>query len=205
MTILAESDDWKQLYRRPLDESILHPGPQNQMERDKWVVRRLLEVLRISFDETELVAREGQDVDVEFRTARFQIKELMQDEYKRGDDLRQQRKRLDEAQSPRDLVTTFIPKRISITEIVALVEEKAKGLAKGEYGPQECASLDLVFYFNYRNHIVRPPFNESITDGAGFRSVSVVTNRYCAVLYADRAAPHFLRSNCGKVCYPLDL
>ena len=58
---------------------------QNKWEREKWVVKRLLSSLRISHDESELKQPpEREAVDVGFRGARFQVKELIQISYETG-------------------------------------------------------------------------------------------------------------------------
>jgi len=187
--------NWKEQYYRALEESILQPREQNKPEREKWVVGRLLEVLHIPFENKELIVGD-EPVDIAFRSARFQIKELQEGKYKRGDELINHKKLIDQAQSPEDLVKFYTPWRISWQEIVLKVEEEVKHYSM-KY--DELASLDFLFYFNYSNNEISGPFERVLTNGEGFRSVSLVTNRNCGVLYAAPSAPDFLRTISGRV------
>ncbi|MDA0737556.1 MAG: DUF1780 domain-containing protein [Nitrospirae bacterium] len=189
--------NWKEPYYRALEESILQPRDQNKPEREKWVVGRLLEVLCIPFQNGELVVGE-EPVDIEFRNARFQVKELLEEDYRRGDKLKKQRKAIDLAQSLEDLIESYTSWSIPWQDIVFKVEVAVKKLTN-KYGPSERASLDLLFYFNYSNNEISGPFNKILANGEVFRSVSLVTNSYCGVLFADPNSPEFLHANAGKI------
>ena len=53
-------------------------------EPERWVVREFLQHLSISFTDDELISqKEADDVDVRFRDANFQIKELYPEHYHR--------------------------------------------------------------------------------------------------------------------------
>jgi len=189
------TENWKKPYYRALEESILQPREENKPEREKWVVGCLLKVLHIPFGNEELIVGD-ESVDIAFRCARFQIKALQEEEYKRGVELKNHKKLIDQAKSPRDLVESNTPWGISREEIVFKVEEEVQRYSK-KYG--EPASLDFLFYFNYSNNEILGPFNKVLANGEGFRSVSLVTNSYCGVLYAGPYSPDFLGANLGKI------
>lgn len=70
-------------------------------------------------------------------------------------------------------------------------------LSERKYGPRECEKIDLLCYFNWLDHSIVPP-REIPSVEIGFRSLSIVSNRYCVVVYAAPIAPNFLRDNVGK-------
>jgi len=189
--------NWKEPYYRALEESPLQNQEENKPKREKWVVSRLLEVLHIPFENEELIVGD-EPVDIAFQSARFQIKELQEKDYKRGVELNNHKKLIDQAQSPEDLVKFYTPWSISWKDIVFKIEEELKRYSK-HYGSNERISLDFLFYYNFFNSKILGPFKEDLTNGEGFRSVSLVTNSYCGVLYAVPSAPDFLRTISGRV------
>jgi len=55
-------------------------------EREKAVCRALLRCMSIHFFDNEIIVPVEEPVDVSYRTARFQIRELMEDDRRRGDE-----------------------------------------------------------------------------------------------------------------------
>ena len=199
MTI--DEPDWKMNYRLALLESMKFLGRDGKFERECWVVARLLRALSIDFDES--LFREGDEpVDVLFREARLQIKELMDPHRRRGDELKQSLINLDSADSRADLTELYEPKDIAFADVVEHTVRKADELEAKVYGPSEVRNLDLLCYFNFLDYDVIHPLTTS-TIQTNFRSISVVTNTFCGVIFAAPNAPIFLRQNVGIVCDPL--
>ena len=70
------NDDWKEPHRKAIQRSIDFFGCEGKFARESWVVRQLLVAIDVSFVDGDLSLGE-EPVDVLFREARFQIKELM--------------------------------------------------------------------------------------------------------------------------------
>ena len=188
---------WKVERIQALKESLAFFSNPEKLNREKWVVRRLLQALRVCFKKEEMTAAQ-EPVDVAFRDAGFQVKELLDEGRRRTDEFK---KRIEAAESAKDyseLSEHYTPKNIAFSEIVRRCSLYAEKLLKeSKYGPRECKSIDLVCYFNWLDHDVVPPIDVPKKELA-FRSLSVVSNRYCAVVYASPVAPALLRDNVGK-------
>lgn len=88
--------DWKEKCVRALKESLTFFSNKEKLNREKWVVRKLLRALRINFEETELMEAE-EPVDVSFRDAGFQVKEIMDEGRRRTDEFKAALKRAETA------------------------------------------------------------------------------------------------------------
>jgi Putative endonuclease, protein of unknown function (DUF1780) len=119
------------------------------------------------------------------------------DPRKRQDEYRQELERARKAKTRSDVLDQYTPKDVALSEIVERCVACSAEL-RTKYGPKERRQLDLVCYFNFSEcHEVLSAF-EAPCDHE-FRSLSVVSNGFRAVLYAQTDAPAFLRSNVGKV------
>lgn len=190
-----DTSDWKIPYRRALEESIEFLGRDGKFARECWVVGRLLHALNVEFSESQL-QRGDEPVDVQFLDASFQVKELMEIDRRRGDELQASLSKLQEADSLADMMEQYSPKEITFNEVVDLALTKAAVLEARGYGPSEIERLDLLCYFNYLDYSVIGPLQVERSKSR-FRSVSVVSNTYCGVIHASDHAPQFLRSNVG--------
>lgn len=144
------------------------------------------------------MAEAEEPVDVAFRDIRFQVKEILDQGRRRTDEFKT---KLEAAKSARDyseLLEHYTPIDISFSEIIGRCYSYAETLlSQSKYGPHECKNIDLLCYFNWLDHHVVPQA-EVPNKEVGFRSLSVVSNRYCAIAYASRNAPALLRDNVGK-------
>jgi hypothetical protein len=55
-------------------------------ERERAVCRAFLRTIGVCFEESEIIAPSTEPTDVSFRTAHFQIRDLLGPDHKRGDD-----------------------------------------------------------------------------------------------------------------------
>lgn len=188
---------WKEDRVRALKESLAFFSNKEKLTREKWVVKRLLRALAIDFKEEEMTGAE-EPVDVLFRDARFQVKEILDKDRRRTDEFRTKLETAKAAKDYSELLEHYNPIDIPFSEIVRHCHGYAKTLlSQSKYGPRECKNIDLLCYFNWLDHHVVPPFNV-VNEEVGFRSLSVVSNRYCAVAYARNDAPKVLRDNVGQ-------
>ena len=189
--------DWKEPHRIAICNSIQFFSNDGKFEREVWVVRQLLVATGTIFQEPDFKP-DDEPSDVSFQDARFQVKELMQDGRRRHDELRKNLVILEEADSYSDLLESYSPKDITFTEIVEKTLARANSLEETKYGPKEVCSIDLLCYFNWLDYSIVPPLEIPEIE-SNFRSISLVSNTYCAVLRASVSAPHFLQSNVGRV------
>ena len=192
-----EQTSWKDDRIRSLKESLSFFSNREKLNREKWTVRRLLRALAIDFNEEELTGAE-EPVDVLFRDARFQEKGIMDKDRRRTDEYKRALKIAVAAKDHSELFELYDPIDISFSEVVQKCYDFAQNLiSQAKYGPLECKNIDLICYFNLINHHIVPP-TDVVTKNIGFRSLSIVSNRYCAVAYARKDAPTILRDNVGK-------
>ena len=187
---------WKQEYISRLEESLAFYGNQSKFGREKWVALRLVEGLGIDFQNEEFKPSE-EPSDVLFRSAHFQVKEMLNEGRKRTQELKEQMKRAKAAKSFRDLQEHYTPQDITFTEIVERCAKFANDIAN-HYGPHERNNIDLICYFNYVDYHETNTINMETVNNA-FRSFSVVSNRFCAVINTAENAPRFLSENKGRV------
>lgn len=191
---------WKAERIRELQQSISFFSNSNKLEREKWGVRRLLRALDVDFAESDL-SNAPEPVDVAFRGAHFQVKEIPDEGRRRGDEYRNALERAISADQYSQLLEQYTPMDISFANIVTrCFEYSAALLAQRKYGSLESKKLDLLCYFNWKDHHVVSPVEIATVD-AGFRSLAIVSNRYCAVAYARDDAPDFLKVN---VCHAIE-
>ena len=188
---------WKAKY---LDEIRSHAVEANRFfsngvkpERERSVCRAFLRTVGIPFSDTEIVTSTEEPVDVIFRTARFQIREVMENRRRRGDEFR----RMSNAVSINDLFEKYVPpKPMLLAELVPMLARALMSKAK-RYGLLQCQTLDALVYVNLsKRYLDRlspiPPLNCLQTQN--WRSVSVVFPPFGVVLHACPGAPNFLQS-----------
>ena len=189
--------DWKGERIQALKESLAFFSNAEKPEREKWVVRRLLQALRVNFKEEEMTEA-SEPVDVAFRDVGFQVKELLDEGRRRTDEFKKKLETTKSAKDYSELLEHYTPIDVSFSEISQRCYLYAETLlSKPKYGPRECKNIDLLCYFNWLDHHVVPPV-EVPNKEIGFRSLSIVSSRYCAVAYASPNAPALLRGNVGK-------
>lgn len=174
----------------------------NKPERERMIVRAFLRCLGVSFSDDEIRASTEEPVDVGFRSAQFQIMEIVGDK-RRGDEWRKRQERYDRAKSISDVTDPRASSEpISFSELSRHVMD---ALAKkaAHYGGIACAGLDALVYVDLAGRHLFPPDPvlepEVITElnRQRWRSVSVLSVPYAAVLAAAPAAPDFLRNEVG--------
>lgn len=183
-------------------ESICFFSNKCKSEREVWVVRHFLSQLRIEFSDEEITPSQNEPVDVIYSDARFQVKEILDENRRRGDEYRESLLKAENATSPSDLLEHYQPNMITCADIVPIVAKKAFELQQ-KYGPSERISIDLLFYLNLQDiHVVGDIFPDvdcysSIM--AGWRSVSVDSGDCALVLHVSQRAPSFMKTSKGKV------
>lgn len=186
--------------RRGLRESVAFWSPDKKLERETYVVRTLLQHLGVQHDPAEIRSEAAEPPDMHFRSARFEIKEILDHDRRRHDEYRQKLERALSARCPRETMEQYTPQDLTFSEIgdrvVQLLQETSK-----RYAPKVIEQLDLLVYVNLLKRIVvlDSPVPDSTTFAKfGWRSVSMVNGSVACVLHARPDAPDFLHVNVGK-------
>jgi Putative endonuclease, protein of unknown function (DUF1780) len=171
-----------------------------QALQERTAVAGLLRVFGIDFRNSEIEKRGPEPIDIWFRDARFQITEMLDTGRPRNLEVRQRSKRMSEAKSLQQLIEpgTISSQPISPSELVTLALERAK---KKEQKYGDCRYIDLLIYVNLRQRHIFPtsPFpNDAEASLTGWRSVSIIMERFAIVLWASAKAPEFIIERKGR-------
>ena len=104
--------EWKEDRIGNLKESLAFFSNKEKLNREKWVVRRLLRSLQIDFMHEEITGVE-EPADVLFQDARFQIKEVLGKNRRRTDEYKAKLEKTRKAKNSRDLLEHYTPKDIT--------------------------------------------------------------------------------------------
>jgi len=190
--------DWKERSIRALKEACRFFSNHGKFERELWVARTFLARIGIDFQALELRSA-AEPVDVQFRDARFQIKEAMPEGRKRHLEYTEKLAKAEAAKKHADLLQGYTPVDLNGEEIFQICAKYAEKLvAEAAYGPREIISIDLLVYINYTEHHELEA-HSGILEASPFRSVSFLSNRYASVIYAAPSAPTWLQEAVGVV------
>jgi hypothetical protein len=167
---------------------------KSKAERERSVCRAFLRAIGVPFEEQELIAPAAEPTDVSFRTARFQIRELLEPGRKRGDELKEKEKKYIEAKSMNELLEPIsFPKSVNLKtflpEIVEALTEKAQKYGAG------CNAIDALVYVNIEDRYLSADSYMPMLDdlkSQKWRSASFLFPPYGVILYANPDAPDFL-------------
>jgi hypothetical protein len=129
-------------------ETLLYLTNELETERERAVCRAFLRSVGVRFIEDEIKAPRPEPVDVAFRDARFQVRELLEHGSRRGDWWKQRQTRWNNARSMAQTLEPMIyPKPMKRSELVDAVSDALA--AKGKrYGVSGCSALDALVYMN---------------------------------------------------------
>lgn len=201
----SEQDVLDELRRDAEDAQKLFSN-RGQDTQERTVVAGLLRVLGVKFREEEIIKRGPEPIDVWFREARFQVTEILDEGRTRNRELKQRTERIKSATSLQDLVQPGIISSNPITpeELFTLVLDRCQEKAQ-RYG-RASNTIDLLIYVNLHGRHLYPqgPLPDvSALASVGWRSVSVIMEKFAAILFTSRDAPEFLCERSGQViCWP---
>ena len=163
-------------------------------ERERSVCRAFLRAIGVPFEEQELVAPTDEPADVAFRTALFQIREILEPNRRRGDDWKRKEKKYSEANSLDDVIEPYSPPTsIALVELVPKVVDALSEKAQ-KYGTG-CNNIDALVYVNLGDQFLAADSDVPNLDklqSQRWRSVSIVFPPYGVILFAATTAPDFL-------------
>jgi hypothetical protein len=178
--------------RRAREEQVRFFSCAAKAERERWVAREFLTRLGLEFRENEIRSKpEGSPVDVTFRTANFQIKEVFDPGQRRHAELKESLRRAQQATTVRDVIAPAYARDIVVADVGKLLFEIA---ATHRYSSRVKANLDLLVYvtrpragFYEPHHVVG-----NKVQGLGWRSISCLFGERPLLLLATSGSPPFL-------------
>ena len=200
-------DDWERQYldqlRHVINEARHFFSNSMKPERERAICRAFLRGIGIGFKDNEIKAatREDEPVDAFFFLACFQMREILDSDYKRGDEWRNKAEHLKSAICIDDLREPYVsPKPMTSSELTPLICDALKEKSI-RYGAER-EKLDALVYVNLQNRFLAA--NQSMADlevlkAQGWRSVSMLFVPFASVLYANESAPDFLRERAGRI------
>jgi len=170
-------------------------------ERERMVCRAFLRCLGVQFQEDEILAPCEEPVDVAFRSAKFQIRELMEPDRRRGDELKNFQDAVQNATSIEDVMLPYLPPRpLSLQDLVDKVTEALRDKV-AKYG-KGCKDLDALVYVDLENRCLDVKTNISNLaklKSQGWRSVSVLFPPHGIIFHAHpKDGPNFILAYSGR-------
>lgn len=184
--------------KRAWSENLRFYSNAGKEDRERWVVAEFLTHLRVPFDPNELRSHiQKSKVDVEFRDARFQVKEIPDPNFRRGDEIKTTYHRVMNAKTLQDTVGPgFVYDVPHVESAYNLVRDTARDLATSATYKDHKATLDLLCYVTRTRasvisaNEVRPEELSLL----GWRSISCLIGSQAVALYAGSDGPTFLQS-----------
>ena len=173
---------------------------KRKSERELYVVETFLEVIGEKFDEIDRPKKSLTDPpDVTFKSAHFEIKEMMDAGRKRGKEVQD---RLKDLKSGGHIETQFAAGALPVCPST-LVNDIANYMnSLGAYSPDSKAELDLLLYYNslsvWLSAKANPDYESTALLALGWRSISLTSGRTAMVYCAQTSAPTFLRERVGQ-------
>ena len=166
--------------------------------RERWVVSEFLVHLKVEFSATELRSHEqASKVDVEFRSACFQVKEVTNPNFRRSAEIKTTYQRVMRATTLQDTVGPgFVYDNPAPVSGYSLVRDIAADLAASPNYRDHKANLDLLCYVTCTctSPILADQLRVPEIAALGWRTVSCLIGHQASVLYAAADAPAFFRA-----------
>ena len=179
------------------EDKVKYFSNANKNGRERWVVSEFLSILNVEYREQEIRSLDQHSkVDVCFRDASFQIKEITDPNLRRGKMYKDAYASIQAAKSLDQVSLVGDAQDVTpIANMHELVLERTKELAADESYRTSKGQLDLLIYVTrtrasliHSEEIAGEAFS-----GLGWRSVSCVNAKQAVVLFSSPSAPDFLK------------
>lgn len=179
-------------FRRARQEQARFFANAAKPERERWVVAEFLKTLSVPFSDDELLSpKESDDIDVVFRDANFQVKELPEPNCRRSFEVRDDLKRAETATKPMELFRPLVATDIMYEDAFPSIQRFAND---ARYPPAARAKLDLLVYVTHHHAFVDRATQPPELSSLGWRSISCLFGKHAYILVAADDAPAFLRA-----------
>jgi hypothetical protein len=203
------------------EETLVLLSNKEKTKRERMVVAAFLRCLGVTFSSNDIESPQDDPPDIIYKEACFEVRELLDEGRRRGDEYKDRHETLIKSTSIEDTLLPYdSPTPISYRKIFQLITAalSKKALRYGKqgcsdlitaalskkalrYGKQGCSDLDALVCVNLQNRFLDPTTGITNFDSLmaqGWRSVSFVTPPYSHVIFAKDTAPDFLKSNTGE-------
>jgi hypothetical protein len=179
-----------------------------KVEREKMICRSFLRCVSINFTEDEISKGASEPIDIAFRSAAFQITEILDHGRLRSIDIQQSAQAFKQAGCAEDVLEPWkssVP--ISFEDVAALVVSRLGEKSTKLGGARGCSGIDALAYINLRGrHLVLKGLSEAdeklaIVRAQGWRSASIVMLPYGIVWFATGECPEFLSRIHGSILH----
>lgn len=176
--------------RRAREEEVRFFSNPGKKERERWIVHEFLEKLSISTSEDDLISPEqNNDIDVIFRDASFQVKEITEADCRRHAEGKEALQRAKNATQLSQLIPPMIAEDILWDDVYPLIHEHASAV---RYPRSSRGKLDLLFYVTRKHAFLTRSAQPPELAHLGWRSISCLFGPHPYVLVATCDAPSFL-------------
>lgn len=195
-----QESDRKAKQIEAISETVRFFGSGNKPERERWAVLQLLRCLQIEHDNDEVVSAPDEPPDLLFRSARFEVKEVQDDDRRRHAEYKAELDRVLNSVDGVDLTRQVTP---VVLTLKGIHESCYTTLAKYQthYSAAVRRSLDALIYVNFQGAFWfrrgRYPSNIRL-QRLGWRSISFVTGSAASCVMAEDDAPSFLKAAVGR-------
>lgn len=182
--------------RKKREENAAFFSNKGKSAREKWIVGSFLSKIGVDFNESE-IEKEKDDslVDIKFRDANFQIKEITDPNITRTKDARLYKEYGDKAESLAEINPPLVAK--NIPDVIfgndLIIKEVNNYSTEEKYPLKLREKLDLLIYIT-RTRVSYFSNNEELNKSLktfGWRSVSILMNDKAEVVYRSGAVPDF--------------
>lgn len=165
-------------------------------------MKEFVAMLGIEFSKNDIQSLEQDNkVDVNYRDASFQIKELTDPDCRRTKMYKDAWKSLKDAQSLSEVSFSGDVRDVpTVAKVYGLILEEATRLAEDKYKDSK-SEIDLLFYVTRTRASLIQEYEINQNDflSLGWCSISCVNTKQAVVLYASESAPEFIKKNVARV------
>lgn len=185
------------------EENVRYFSNPNKESTERWIVSDFLTTLCIEHHNTELKSLEQESkIDVCFRAAKFQVKELPDPNLLRGKIYKDALNSIKVATSIKEVsLIGEIYDLPPITDMYTLVLEKSRELSNKEIYKHSKGEIDLLIYVTRtRASIIQAHEIQSEEfSSLGWRSISCLNTKQAVVLFSSPSAPTFIIEKNQKI------
>jgi hypothetical protein len=177
--------------------------PTRKWETECWVCNKFLNTLGTIVSQDDFVKPSSEPPDVIVKGANIEVFIVIENDRRLDADWRNKLNKYKSAQSLEDLLEPYRPpQKISSVQILEYLKPTlSKKHDKYTRNQVPLGKIDILAFVNLEKFMLdlETTFpTPSEFEQQGWRSVSILGNSYCRVLYADEVAPDFLRLNAGR-------
>ena len=195
--------EFKNIQVAALENSVEYFTNSKKQERELWVAREFLRRYVPEVELAEIRPVKADPPDVRFRDINFEIKEILDEGYRRHAQYKRELQVARSAMKYADFVKDVdVNKRVPLDGFIQKVETHVTSYRK-DHSKEFMASIDALYYVNLRGILARkicaPLVPPSGLRDSGFRSISLLFNDGTLVIAATSVAPALIRDNCGHL------